>query len=158
MRDGGGRRVSVVLDEVRAEVVALHDFFTGWFNGTLPESGEVFAHGLADHFHPDFEIVLPSGTVHDREGILTPIRQAWGTNPGFSAVVRDVRVLGEWPQGDSGPGDSGRGLVLAAYVEDQSGARNTIPPDNLRHSTVLFERIGEHLVWRHLHETAFARE
>ncbi len=140
--------MSDLLGEVRAEIERLHDFFTGWFNGTLPESGEVFAHGLADHFHPDFEIVLPSGTVHDRDGILTPVRQAWGTNPEFRAVVRNVRILGEWPQ-------AGAGLVLAASVEDQSGARNTTPADNLRHSTVLFERRSERLVWRHLHETAF---
>ncbi len=135
-----------LLGEVRAEIEVLHDFFTGWFNGTLPESDEVFAHGLADHFHTDFEIVLPSGTVCDRDGLLTPVRQAWGTNPDFRAVVRDVRILGEWPQA---------GLVLAAYVEDQHAARNTISPDNLRHSTVLFERMAGRLVWRHLHETAF---
>ena len=148
MRDGGGRQLSKTLAEVRTEIEVLHDFFTGWFNGTLPESGEAFAHGLADHFHPDFEIVLPSGTVCDRDGLLTPVRQAWGTNPEFRAVVRNVRILGEWPQ-------AGAGLVLAAYVEDQSGARNTTPADNLRHATVLFERRAERLVWRHLHETAF---
>ncbi len=150
MRDGGGRQLSKTLAEVRAEIEALHDFFTGWFNGTLPESGEVFAQGLTDHLHPDFEIVLPSGTVCNRDGLLTPVQQAWGTNPEFRAVVRDVRVLGEWR-----PGESGAGLVLATYVEVQTGARNTTPADNLRHATVLFERSSEHLVWRHLHETAF---
>ena len=146
MRDGRGRQVSDTLAEVRDEIETLHDFFTGWFNGTLPESGEVFAQGLTDHLHPDFEIVLPSGTVCNRDGLLTPVQQAWGTNPEFRAVVRDVRVLGEWPQA---------GLVLAAYVEAQTGARNTTPADNLRHATVLFERIAGRLVWRHLHETAF---
>ncbi len=142
--------MSDLLGEVRAEIERLHDFFTGWFNGTLPESGEVFARGLGDHLHPDFEIVLPSGTVHDLDGILTPVRQAWGTNPDFRTVVRDVRILGEWPQAGPGPG-----LVLATYVEAQTGARNTTPADNLRHSTVLFERTAERLLWRHLHETAF---
>ncbi len=135
-----------LLGEVRAEIEVLHDFFTSWFSGTLPESGEVFAHGLGDHLHPEFEIVLPSGTVSDRDGLLTPVREAWGTNPDFRAVVRDVRVLGEWPRA---------GLVLAAYVEDQTAARNTTPADNLRHATALFERRAGRLVWRHLHETAF---
>jgi hypothetical protein len=138
--------VSETLAEVRAEIETLHDFFTGWFSGALTDSGEEFARGLGDHLHPEFEIVLPSGTVCDRDGLLTPVRQAWGTNPDFRAVVRDVRILGEWPQA---------GLVLAAYVEDQHAARNTISPDNLRHSTVLFERMAGRLVWRHLHETAF---
>ncbi len=135
-----------ILGEVRTEIEVLHDFFTGWFNGALPETSEDFARGLADHLHADFEIVLPSGTVLDRDGILTPVRQAWGTNPGFRATTRDVRILGEWPAA---------GLVLAAYVEAQTGARNTTPADNLRHSTVLFERTAERLLWRHLHETAF---
>ena len=137
--------MSETLAQVRAEVETLHDFFTGWFSGALPESGEVFARGLADHLHPEFEIVLPSGTVHDRDGILTPVRRDWGANPGFNATVRDVRVLGEWPAA---------GLVLATYVEVQTGARNTTPADNLRHATVLFERAAGRLVWRHLHETA----
>ena len=135
--------------QVRAEIEALHDFFTGWFSGALSGSDEAFAHGLADRLHPDFEIVLPSGAVHDRDGLLTPVRRGWGTNPGFSATVRDVRILGEWL-----PGESGAGLVLAAYVEVQTGARNTKPADNLRHATVLFEHIAGRLVWRHLHETA----
>ena len=134
---------------VRAEIEALHDFFTGWFSGALSGSDAAFAHGLADRLHPDFEIVLPSGAVHDRDGLLTPVRRGWGTNPGFSATVRDVRILGEWL-----PGESGAGLVLAAYVEVQTGARNTKPADNLRHATVLFEHIAGRLVWRHLHETA----
>ncbi len=138
--------MSDLLAEVRAEVETLHVFFTGWFGGSLPRSDEVFARGLADHLHPDFEIVLPSGTVHDRDGLLTPVRRGWGTNPGFSTTVRDVRVLGNWPAA---------GLVLAVYVEAQTGARNTTPADNLRHSTVLFERIVGRLVWRHVHETAF---
>ena len=138
------------LAQVRAEVETLHVFFTGWFGGALPRSDEVFARGLVDHLHPEFEIVLPSGTVHDRDGILDPVRRGWGTNPGFSATVRDVRVLGEWKQGEPGSG-----LVLATYVEVQTGARNTTPADNLRHSTVLFERMAGRLVWRHIHETAF---
>jgi hypothetical protein len=142
VRDG---RLSDLGAQVRAEIEALHDFLTGWFSGALPEGDEAFARGLADHLQPDFEIVLPSGTVHDRDGLLTPIRQAWGTNPGFSTTVRDVRVLGEWPAA---------GLVLAAYVEVQTGARNTTPADNLRRSTVLFERRAGRLLWRHLHETA----
>ncbi len=44
--------------------------------------------------------------------------------------------------------------MLAAYVEAQTGARNTTPADNLRHSTVLFERLAGRLAWRHVHETA----
>jgi hypothetical protein len=145
MRDGGGRQVSETLGEVHAEVEALHDFFTGWFNGTLPETDAAFQGGFADHAHAEFRMVQPSGAAHDLDDILTALRGAWGGNPGFRIEIRDVRVLGEWPAA---------GLVLAAYIEAQFGALNSTPPDNLRRSTVLFERRGGRLLWRHLHETA----
>ncbi len=145
MRDGGGWKVSAILGEVHAEVVALHDFFTAWFNGTVDRTDAIFNHGLGDHLHSDFEMVQPSGVVFDLDGTLGGLRQAWGVNPDFRIEIRDVRILGEWP-----------GLVLAEYVEAQFGARNTIPSDNLRRSTALFERKGGRLLWRHLHETALA--
>ena len=143
MCDGRGRQVSAILGEVRTEVEALHDFFTAWFNGALPRTDEVFAQGLGDHLHQSFEMMQPSGAVFDHDGTLSGLRQAWGANPDFRIEIRDLRILGEWP-----------GLVLAEYVEAQFGARNTIPSDNLRRSTVLFERREGRLLWRHLQETA----
>jgi len=135
-----------MLAEVHAEVEALHDFFTGWVSGALPEDDEAFAHGVAERLHPAFEMVMPSGTAHDRDAIVGAIRRSWGNAPDFRIGIRDVAVLGEWPE-----------LVLATYIEAQTGARNSIPPDNLRRSTVLFERRGGRLLWRHVHETALDR-
>jgi hypothetical protein len=137
--------VSAVLGEVQAEVVALHDFFTCWFTGALPRTDSDFAKGLGDHLHPAFEMVQPSGEIFDHDGTLSGLRQAWGVNPDFRIEIRDVRILGVWP-----------GLVMAEYVEAQFGARNSVPSDNLRRSTALFERQGDRLLWRHLHETALA--
>lgn len=53
-------------------------------------------------------------------------------------------MLGAWPAAH---------LALATYVEAQTGARNTTPPDNLRRSTVLFDTSATQLIWRHLQET-----
>ncbi|MGI9355484.1 MAG: hypothetical protein ACR2PF_10045, partial [Rhizobiaceae bacterium] len=39
-------------------------------------------------------------------------------------------------------------------VEDQRGARNTVPADDFRITTVLFDVSGPNPVWLHLHETA----
>jgi hypothetical protein len=66
MRDGG--MTVALLDEVRDEVVRLHDFFTGWFSGVLPE-----------------------------DALLNGLRAAHGSNPDFRIEIRDTRLLGDWP-------------------------------------------------------------
>ena len=47
-------------------------------------------------------------------------------------------------------------LAVATYVEHQRGAKNTVPADNDRISTVVFRLGGEgqRPVWLHIHETA----
>lgn len=132
-----------LLDDVRLEVERLHDFFAGWFQGTIAQTE--FEHRFAARLHPAFENVQPSGRALTRDTLLTSLRQAWGSNPDFQIEIRETRILGTWPD---------CGLVLAGYVEAQFGARNTIPADNLRRSSVLFERSAGGLVWRHVHETA----
>lgn len=131
------------LAQVEAEIVRLHRFFEGWFQGTL--SRNALEHDLAAALHPDFENIQPAGTVMSRDLLLGAIAKGHGSNPDFRIEIRDVRILGQWP---------GSGLTLAGYVEAQFGARNTTPSDNLRRSTALFERTGRGLTWRYLHETA----
>jgi len=132
-----------LLSEVRAEIVRLHDFFTGWFSGALPH--DAFEDGVAARLHAGFENVQPAGKVLTRAVLLDSLRGAHGSNPDFRIEIRDTRLLGDWPD---------CGLVLATYIEAQFGARNTTPSDNLRRATVLFERNPDHLIWRHVHETA----
>ena len=128
---------------VTAEIMRLHAFLECWFQGTLPVSA--LDDDLAAALHPEFENIQPAGTVLSRDVLLEGIAKAHGTNPDFRIEIREPRVLCHWP---------GSGLTLAGYVEAQFGARNTTPSDNLRRSTVLFERAGRRLVWRYLHETA----
>jgi len=131
------------LDEVHAEIVRLHDFFTGWFTGTLPK--DAFEDGISACLHATFENVQPAGKTLTRDVLLTGLRAAHGVNPDFRIEIRETRILGVWPE---------CGLILAGYVEAQFGARNTTPADNLRRSTALFKRSGALLVWRYVHETA----
>jgi hypothetical protein len=140
-----------LLGEVQTEIVRLHDFFTGWFSGTLPLDafgdafGDAFEDGFAARLHPGFENVQPAGKAMTREDLLNGLRAAYGSSPDFRIEIRDTRLLGDWPE---------CGLVLASYIEAQFGARNTTPSDNLRRATVLFERGSNGLIWRHVHETA----
>lgn len=135
--------MELLFDEVRTEIVRLHDFFTNWFRGMVPE--DAFENGIAARLHPGFENVQPAGKVLSLDDLLGGLRACHGTNPDFRIEIRDTRILASWPD---------CGLILAEYVEAQFGARNTSPPDNLRRSTVLFERTSENLIWRHVHETA----
>jgi hypothetical protein len=142
--------VTQLLDEVRAEVERLHDFIAGWFQGTASQADAQtdFESQFTARLHPEFENVQPSGRVLSRENLLKALSGARGSNPDFRIEVRDTRILGHWPD---------CGLILAGYVEAQFGAHNTTPPDNLRRSTVVFERSSTGLIWRHIHETAMPR-
>ena len=122
---------------VHDEVVRLHDFIAGWFRGEIGD--DRFDREFTAALHPDFENVQPSGAVLSRADLLEPIRAARGSSPDFRITIEEPRLLGMWP-----------GLILFAYVEFQTGARNSAA-ENRRRSTALFEA-GDRLVWRHLTE------
>ncbi|MEM7424215.1 MAG: hypothetical protein AAF334_10870 [Pseudomonadota bacterium] len=127
------------MSDAVEEIIRLHDFISGWFRGEI-EPGE-FDAGFGDALHPSFENIQPSGAVLTRSDLLEPILAAHGRNSDFRIIIEEPRVLATWPT-----------LILATYVEFQTGARNSAP-ENRRRSTVLFEQ-QDRLVWRHLHETA----
>ncbi len=126
------------LEQATGEIVRLHKVIDSWFRGDMEES--LFQAEFADALHPEFENIQPSGVVLSRAGLLDPIHAAHGSNPDFRITIEQPRLLGTWP-----------GLILAGYVEHQTGARNS-SADNRRRSTVLFET-GPRLIWRHLQET-----
>lgn len=123
------------------EIVRMHDVIAGWFRGELAK--DRFEPEFADVLHPAFENIQPSGEVLSKTALLEPIRAAHGRNPDFRIEIEAPRLIATWP-----------GLILATYVEVQSGARNSAP-ENRRRSTVLFET-GSRMTWRHLQETGLS--
>lgn len=133
---------------IQAEIEAVHDFIAAWFRGEGDGSPEAFAQGLADRLAADLVNIQPSGRTLTRAGLIDPMAAAFGVNREFQIAISDVEVRFV---------DAVQGLVLATYVEHQSGARNTTPSSNSRVSTVLF-RLGEdgqRPTWLHIHETAW---
>ncbi len=128
----------MALTDPIEEIIRLHDVIAGWFRGEI--AADRFGPEFADALHPEFENIQPSGSVLTKADLLDPIRAAHGANPDFRIAIERPRVIGTWP-----------GLVLATYVEYQTGARASAQ-ENRRRSTALFET-GPHLLWRHLQET-----
>ncbi len=128
-----------LLAAATAEIVRLHDVIEGWFTGRL--AVDRFEPDFADALHPPFENIQPSGLVSSRADLLDALRAAHGANPDFRITIEEPRLLAVYPR-----------LILAGYIEAQTGARNSAP-ENRRRSTVLFET-GDRLLWRYLQETA----
>lgn len=135
-----------LLTAVREEIEALHDFISAWFRGEEPNTDETFATGMADRLASGFINIQPAGRVLERDDLLESLRDGHGANPEFRISISQTRLHHV---------DAGAGLVLATYVETQSGARHSHPPTNARLSTVLMRRTGtDALEWLHVHETA----
>jgi len=134
-----------VIEACRAEIEGLHAFFTGWFEGTLPDDDEAFAR-VAGALGDDFELISPDGRRRDREAILASIRAGHGDHDEFAIEIRHVRL--RWSSG---------GLALVTYEEWQTA--DGAPPGG-RISSAWFReaaRAPEGVRWVHLHETALPR-
>ena len=132
--------VDPILEEmVREEVVALHDFFVGWFSGKL--ATDAFETQFLARFDEDFILIPPAGIVLPLQDFKTVFFDAHGSNPDFRIAIRNVRLrrlMG--------------GFVLATYEEWQRNALASEPPDNGRVASVVFAASSP-LKWLHVHET-----
>ena len=124
---------------VQREIETLHEFFVGWFTGTLPES--VFNSAFMQRFSPELVFVPPAGNLLGLPELSASVRAGYGTNPNFRIQIRRVQVQQEFA-----------GYVVATYEEWQRNALASKPPDNGRIATVIFS-LGEQLKWCHIHET-----
>ncbi len=82
-----------LVEAVRGEVVRLHEFFVGWFTGSLEDSDQVFGR-FVDALHPEFSMISPSGVTLDRDAVAASVRIAHGTaDASFTIEIRDVVEL-----------------------------------------------------------------
>ena len=136
---------------VTDEIEDLHAFISGWFRGELERNASVYRQGFSNRLAKTFVNIQPSGQVLSRADLLDPIENAHGANSDFRISISSVTLRHV---------SEDQSLIQATYVEHQTGARNTTPPDNDRISTVLFQRdlATDKLVWLHLHETAIRKD
>jgi len=139
-----------LLEIARNEIERVHRFIATWFRGAVAGSSDEFERQLGASMADDLINIQPSGRALTKHQLLDGIRGAHGANPAFDITISDCAVQGVF--------DEGR-LILATYRESQTGAKNTIPADNDRVTTVLFELRpdSDRPLWLHLHETAVDR-
>lgn len=131
-------------DRLRREVEEVHAFIAAWFRGDARNARDIFEFSLGNQLASDLINIQPSGGTLNKDDLLTPLFKAHGANPDFNISIRDFRLLHISPDGAT---------AAAVYVEDQTGALNTAPPNNSRITTILFDVSGSGPVWLHLHET-----
>lgn len=127
-----------ILAAARAEVIARHAFFVGWFRGKLPDAAMAAAERV---FAPDMRMIPPDGTVLHRADVMAMLQAARNTRTAGFVIevdVREARMLGD--------------MALVIYDEHQviEGVKTA------RRSSALFsvdEGAPEGVVWRHVHET-----
>jgi hypothetical protein len=104
--------------------------------------GEGDIEALLSRFSQDFTMVTPGGASLDYAALCQLFQTQGGKRAGLKIVVENIELLAEWPAG-----------AALRYTEKQ-----TLPGQatTTRWSTVIFQRQGEKIIWRHLHETAQA--
>ena len=131
-------------NQLQREIEQVHAFIAAWFRGEVARDDVLFDLHLAARMDASLVNIQPSGQVLTRADLVDGIRAAHGSNPDFQIEISDVavRLLDV-------------DLALVTYVEFQRGARNTVPADNRRVSSVLFCNVssGGEPVWLHIHET-----
>lgn len=130
----------VSVEAVRQEVEALHEFFVGWFGGSL--TADVFEGQFVDRFAGDLVFIPPAGHLLGLEDLAGSVRNGHDSNPDFRVQIRNVQIHRRFDD-----------HVLATYEEWQRNALASTPPNNARLATVLFRVEEQRLRWLHIHET-----
>ncbi len=131
---------SALLAQCTREICELHDFFQGWFRGTLDDN-EVNFQRFADVMDTQFTIVGPNGVLAARPALLEGLRAAYHKQPDIRIWTQNHRMLQQ--RGE---------FLLCTYEEWQETARAT----TARLSSVWFQQqdiAPQGLVWLHVHET-----
>lgn len=133
------------VDRFRREIEEVHAFIAAWFRGDIEQTEDAFESELAGRLDASLINIQPSGRTLSRSELIEGIRAGYGRNQAFSISISDVTLH-----------RSNSEQALVTYVELQRGAKNTVPSDNTRVSTVLFGGLtdGSRLQWLHIHETA----
>ncbi|MEM9438919.1 MAG: hypothetical protein AAGA73_00580 [Pseudomonadota bacterium] len=110
--------MSVFLEDVRREIVDLHAFFVGWFNGTVAR--EELQPRVLYRLNPDVIFISPEARMMGADDLSAGFQIGFAINSAFKIQIRDVALHREFED-----------TVLATYTESQIGAKRRPKPTML---------------------------
>lgn len=123
------------LSKAKEEVILFHEQIAAWFRGEEQVAAAGTA-GLLANFSPDFRIVSPKGNRRSLEELAAWMPEALGKFPDMRITVKDIQ------------GYATDYHVLLTYTEVQADG----DVENTRHSSAVFIRDGERMLWLDLWE------
>jgi len=133
-----------LLDRCTREICDLHDFFQGWFRGSISESAATFQRftGVLDE---QFTIINPAGLLTARPALLDALRGAYHKQSGIRIWTQNYQLRQQIGA-----------VTLCTYEEWQEIPTQTATKTTARISSVLFRQADDApngLVWLHVHES-----
>lgn len=125
------------------EILDAHEIIRHWLGDE--EAKDDLCDNLLARFSPDFMMVSPAGVILNFDALNRFFRTQRGARKGLTLDIMAMQVVAESETG-----------ATVCYQEHQQ-----IPgqQSSLRFSTAVFELDPqEHVIWRHLHETALPQE
>jgi hypothetical protein len=129
----------------RDEVIALHQFFEGWFSGRLPKS-EVAFERCRRALAPGFRLLSPDAMIAEREALLAGLFQAHGTQVNTRIWIEDFAYRPVVER-------DGLGLVTYQEWQERAGVITCRLSSALMAANAHDPDESSGVVWLHLHET-----
>ena len=132
-----GHEDKKLVDDCVAEVTGMHQFFEGWFKGSIERTPENYARATSA-IMDEFSQITPDGNYWERQELFPKLEESYGmyskSDPPFRLWIENARavqlggtefcltVYEEWRQLDG----ITRGYVTTAILKHSLGAPNGV--------------------------------
>lgn len=79
-----------INSQIQKEIVQIHQYFEDWYNGSSAEDYIEFDLNVSNRFCDNFKIVMPDGTLYQRNEILKVIKDGYGTGDNFQIEIKMI--------------------------------------------------------------------
>jgi hypothetical protein len=125
---------------IQKEIVEIHQFFQGWFNGLVSNDEKIFER-LTRVLADGFTLITPRGKLIDREEMISSLQSAYHSRKGMRIWIEKVQILHRFGE-----------ITMVSYEEWQLVERDV----TVRLSSAIFKfqpGAPNKVVWLHVHET-----
>ena len=79
-----------INNQIQKEIVEIHQYFEDWYNGSSAEDYDEFDLNVSNRFCDNFKIVMPDGTLYQKNEILKVIKDGYGTGDNFQIEIKMI--------------------------------------------------------------------